>query len=57
MVRAASAFGSFVTALVCFGNLIGAAVAQNYPSQPIKIIVATPPAASPIWSAGPLRRS
>ncbi len=42
MVRAASAFGWFVTALVCFGNLVGPAVAQNYPSQPIKIIVATP---------------
>ena len=29
--------------LSCLGISAGAAIAQNYPTQPIKIIVATPP--------------
>ncbi len=44
MLRAAKTFGSFVAAVLgCLSSLIEPAVAQNYPSQPIKIIVATPP--------------
>ena len=37
----AGPFAAFV--LSCLGISAGAAIAQNYPTQPIKIIVATPP--------------
>lgn len=44
MARSASSLGSLVAAaLACLGQAIEPASAQTYPSQPIKIIVATPP--------------
>ncbi len=44
MDRAMSSIGAFaIVTLGCLGGLLEPAAAQNYPAQPIKIIVATPP--------------
>jgi tripartite-type tricarboxylate transporter receptor subunit TctC len=44
MVRTSLSLSSFVAVvLVCLGSLVEPAVAQSYPSQSIKIMVATPP--------------
>jgi tripartite-type tricarboxylate transporter receptor subunit TctC len=44
MVLSLSRLAAFASAvLFCHGSLIESTMAQNYPAQPIKIIVATPP--------------
>ena len=44
MDRAMSSIGAFaIVTLGCLGGLLEPAAAQNYPAQPIKILVATPP--------------